>query len=223
MRALSNADLPISQAILETLQGMAWLELTGLISGLVCVWLLIRQNVWTFPIGLVYSVVSVWVFFEARLYADVLLSGYYVLMNGYGWYYWLYGGVRAPSETLPVSRTPPRTGLIVAVLTAGSTAAMGWFFDTQTDAAFPYWDSATTCMSFAAMWMTARKYIDNWIVWLAVDVIATAIYYLKDIHFYAILYGVYLGMAIMGWRAWQLTLIRQASDRANPPIAASSA
>jgi nicotinamide mononucleotide transporter len=201
---------------------MDWLEFSGLVSGLLCVWLLIRQNVWTFPIGLVYAVVSVAVFFEAKLYADVLLSGYYVLMNGYGWYYWLYGGPRPGEDVLPVTRTPLPTGLWLIGLTALAVAGMGWFFDTQTDAAFPYWDSATTCLSFAAMWMTARKYIDNWIVWLVVDVIATAIYYLKDIHFYAILYGVYLGMAILGWRAWQLSMIRQAHERSNRPVAASS-
>ena len=206
---------------------MDWVEFTGLVSGLLCVWLLIRQNVWTFPIGLVYAVVSVVVFFEARLYADVLLSGYYVLMNGYGWYYWLYGGTRVrgsggprAQDALPVSRTPLGTAVVLGGLTAAAIAGMGWFFDTQTDAAFPYWDSATTCMSFAAMWMTARKYIENWAVWLIVDVIATAIYYLKDIQFYAILYGVYLGMAILGWRAWQLTMIRQ--ERSTRPIAASS-
>lgn len=200
---------------------MEWLELTGLVSGLVCVWLLIRQNVWTFPIGLVYSVVSVAVFIEAKLYADVLLSGYYVLMNAYGWYFWLFGGVRTAADVLPVTRTPGATTALLTGVTAVSVLAMGWFFATQTDADFPYWDSATTCMSFAAMWMTARKYLENWLVWLVVDVIATAIYYVKGIHFYAILYGVYLGMAIMGWRAWQLTMIRQA--RQAPSGAASSA
>ncbi len=195
---------------------MEWLELTGLLSGLLCVWLLIRQNVWTFPIGLVYSVVSVAVFIEARLYADVLLSGYYVLMNAYGWYYWLYGGMRNAADVLPVSRTPPRTAWVLSLVTAVAIGAMGWFFDTRTNADFPYWDSATTCMSFAAMWMTARKYIGNWVVWLVVDVIATAIYYVKGIHFYAILYGVYLGMAIMGWRAWQLTMTKQSAERTRP-------
>jgi nicotinamide mononucleotide transporter len=198
------------------LAAMSWLELAGLASGLVCVWLLIRQNVWTFPIGLVYAVVSVFVFLEARLYADVLLSAYYVLMNAYGWYFWLFGGVRTAEDQLPVSRIPWRSGLMLAGATALAIGGMGWFFDTRTNADFPYWDSATTCMSFAAMWMTARKYIENWWVWLAVDVIATAIYYVKGIHFYAILYGVYLGMAIMGWRAWQLTMIRQSAGRTNP-------
>ena len=201
---------------------MDWLEFGGLTSGLLCVWLLIRQNVWTFPIGLVYSVVSVAVFIEARLYADVLLSGYYVLMNAYGWYYWLRGGVRSSADELLVSRVPVRVAGLLAVATAVAVVAMGWFFDTRTNADFPYWDSVTTCMSFAAMWMTARKYIENWIVWLLVDVIATAIYYVKGIDFYAILYGVYLGMAILGWRAWQLTMIRQAAARSSPAAASSA-
>jgi len=201
--------------MLETLYtavvAMDWLEFSGLASGLLCVWLLIRQNVWTFPIGLIYSVVSVAVFMQQRLYADVLLSGYYVLMNGYGWYYWLRGGVRngvrSETQELPVTRMDHRTLLLVALLTAVATALMGWFFATQTNASLPYWDSFTTCASFTAMWMTARKYLENWIVWLLVDVVASIIYLVKGIEFYAVLYFVYLGMAIMGLRAWQMSML----------------
>ena len=181
-------------------------ELVGMVSGLVCVWLLIRQHVATFPIGLVYAFVSVAVFFEQRLYADVLLSGYYVLMNAYGWYYWLRGGERSGGDELPVSRTPRSTSVWLVALGVVGIAAMGWLLDTRTDADLPYWDSGTTVMSFAAMWMTARKYIENWIVWLVVDVIATGMYVIKGIELYAVLYAVYLGMAIMGWRAWRRTM-----------------
>ena len=185
---------------------MPWLESIGLISGLLCVWLLIRQNVWTFPIGLIYAVVSVLVFMQVRLYADVLLSGYYVIMNGYGWYYWLNRGERTDTDVLAITFTPRRLLLPLIAVTAAATFGMGWFFDTQTDAALPYWDAATTCMSFAAMWMTARKYIDNWIVWLIVDVMATVIYLIKGIELYAVLYAVYLAMAVMGWRTWQRSM-----------------
>lgn len=213
----------LPDALVSALTGMAWLEAIGLGSGLLCVWLLIRQNVWTFPIGLIYAFVSVAVFFEQRLYADVLLSGYYVLMNGYGWYYWLYGGKRLAAQSttvhkataahkadeLPVTRTPRQVLLVLGLATLAAILAMGWFFDNRTQADLPYWDSATTCMSFAAMWMTARKYLENWIVWLVVDVIATGIYLVKGIELYAVLYGVYLGMAVIGWRAWQQTLRQQ--------------
>ncbi|MEZ5560466.1 MAG: nicotinamide riboside transporter PnuC [Pseudomonadales bacterium] len=198
--------------LLDTLRAMAWLEFTGLVSGILCVWLLIRQNVWTFPIGLLYSVISVAVFVDQRLYADVLLNAYYVLMNGYGWYYWLYGGSRRAEQDLPVTFTPARTRWLLMVAVAAGTAAMGWFLDNRTDADLPYWDSATTTMSFAAMWMTARKYIDNWIIWLVVDVIATGMYVYKDIDFYAVLYGIYLGMAIMGWQAWKRSMNELASS-----------
>ena len=185
---------------------MDWLEATGLISGLGCVWLQIRQNIWTFPVGLVYAFVSVAVFLEQRLYADVLLSGYYVLMNAYGWYYWSYGGSRSASDELPPTFTPGRTLAWLGVVVAAGIALMGSFFDTQTQADLPYWDSATTVMSFAAMWMTARKYLENWVVWLVVDVIATVMYAVKGIELYTLLYAIYLGMAVMGWRAWRRTM-----------------
>ena len=185
---------------------MDYLEFTGLASGLLCVWLLIRENIWTFPIGLIYAVVSVAVFVEQRLYADVLLSGYYVLMNAYGWYHWRYGQRRKRDVELPVSRTPLLTlGWLSALVVLG-VVAMGWFFDTRTDADLPYWDSMTTVMSFAAMWLTTRKYIESWIVWLVVDIIATGIYLIKGIELYALLYAIYLGMAVMGWRAWQRSM-----------------
>jgi nicotinamide mononucleotide transporter len=193
-------------SLVSALAEMAWLEFSGLLSGLLCVWLLIRQNVWTFPIGLIYAVVSVVVFTQQRLYADVLLSGYYVLMNGYGWYYWLKGGIRSPDDELPVTHIDPRTLLWLAALTGLSTLAMGWFFATQTNADLPFWDSFTTCASFAAMWMTARKYLENWMVWLVVDVVASVIYLVKGIEFYAVLYFVYLGMAIMGFLAWRQSM-----------------
>lgn len=191
-------------------QEMGLLELTGLISGLLCVALLIRENVWTFPIGLVYSFVSVAVFASEKLYADVLLSGYYVLMNGYGWYYWLHGVVRKVDDSSTTTMLPvhcPRTTAIfllpIAIL---GIAGMGWFFDTQTDAALPYWDSATTILSFIAMWMTARKHLENWLLWLLVNVMAMGIYWIKGIELYAVLYAVYLVMAVWGWRAWRRTM-----------------
>lgn len=185
---------------------MEWLEFAGLVSGLVCVWLLIREKVWTFPVGLVYAFVSVAVFVEQRLYADLLLSAYYVLMNAYGWWYWLYGGSRNVVDDLLPHNISRQAIASLSGLSVVGIAAMGWFFASQTDADLPYWDSATTVLSFVAMWMTARKFVENWIVWLVVDVIATAVYAYKGIDLYALLYAIYFGMAIMGWRAWRRSM-----------------
>ena len=188
-----------------------WLEATGLISGLVCVALLIRQNIWNWPIGLLYSLVSIVVFFRARLYADLALHVFYVVMNGYGWYYWAFAKRAIQLETVPVTQTPARVAVALTLVVAGATAAMGWLLANRTNAAVPYWDSATTTMSFAGMWLTARKHIENWIVWLVVDVIATGIYLYKGLEMYALLYCVYIGMAFAGWWAWRTSMLRTAA------------
>jgi nicotinamide mononucleotide transporter len=107
-----------------------------------------------------------------------------------------------------VTNVPLRIGFGLTALVVVGTVAMGWFLDTKTDADLAYWDSLTTVMSFAAMWMTARKYIENWIVWLVVDVVATVMYTVKGLDFYAILYGVYLGMAVWGFLAWRRSLLQ---------------
>jgi len=190
-------------------------ELVGLVSGVLCVWLLIRQNIWTWPIGLLYALVSVLVFYRARLYADVLLHVFYVGMNAYGWYYWLSGDVERRQaedlDRLPIAFTPRASWVAIVGLTAAGTFGLGWLLGTYTDADLPYWDGATTAMSFTAMWMTARKYIENWGVWLVVDVLATGIYVYKGIEPYALLYGLYIAMAVWGWWSWQQALRRQAA------------
>ena len=183
-----------------------WLEATGLVSGLLCVALLIRQNIWNWPIGLLYSAVSIVVFYRSRLYADLALHVFYVVMNAYGWYYWLFAKRPSHVDEVPVSHTPLGYAAALLGLVAISVLGLGWFLTHHTDAAVPYWDSATTTMSFAAMWMTARKYIENWIVWLIVDVVATGIYLYKGIEMYALLYCVYIGMAFAGWWAWRRSM-----------------
>lgn len=193
--------------MLEALVSMDPFEVLGLVSGLLCVWLLIRQNVWTFPIGLLYALVSLVIFLDARLYADFTEHVYYVVMNAYGWFYWLRGGGRqAGDEALPVTHIGGAIGVSLIALTVIATAGIGAYLDNFTDADLPYWDTSTTVMSFIAMWMTARKYIENWYVWFVVDVVKTIIYVVKGIELYAVLYGVYLGMAIAGWWAWQRSM-----------------
>lgn len=183
-------------------------ELVGAGSGLLCVWLIIRENIWNWPVGLTYALVSVLVFYNARLYSDLVLHVFYVFMNGYGWYFWLRGsGTRSSEGRLVVARLSIRIAASLGVATVVGIAAMGWLFDRYTDADLAYWDSTTTVLSFAAMWMTARKYIENWIIWLVVDVLATGIYIFKGIWPYALLYGLYIPMAVWGWMTWSRSML----------------
>ena len=169
-----------------------WLGMVGLVSGLLCVWLLIKENILTFPIGLLYAAITVVVMYQSRLYADTLLNAYYVVMNAYGWYFWLYGGKgRRSAEQLVVGTTDNQLRWILVVLTVVGFLAMGYYFDNFTDADLAYPDSFTTVASFIAMWMSARKYLESWFVWFIVNVITVILYVIKgqqdpNLYFWAV-------------------------------------
>ena len=191
-----------------------WLEAAGLVSGVLCVWLLIKEHILTFPIGMLYAVVTVIVVARALLYADVLLNLYYVLMTAYGWYYWLYGGqqLREEAGELLPQRITVNTVAALVLITAFGTVLMGYGFAKYTQADMAYADSLTTVASFVAMWMSARKYLSSWVAWFLIDIVQIALYVLKGfssdpgLFFYAALYTVYLAMAVWGWLSWRRRL-----------------
>ncbi len=195
------------ESVVAWAQTLNWFEVSGLASGLLAVWLLIRQNIWAWPVGLAYALVSCVVFAQARLYADFILHIFYVGMNVYGWWYWLFREHQAgQATTFMVSNVPARQAWMLAMLSLVGMFVMGTTLDRWTQADFAYLDSATTVLSFAAMWMMARKYLENWIIWFFVDIAAVTLYLVKGLVLYALLYGVYLAMAIAGWIAWKRSI-----------------
>lgn len=199
-----------------------WLGLIGFVSGILCVWLLIKENVLTFPIGLIYAAVTVVVMMRNQLYADTLLNFYYVIMNGYGWYFWLRGADntrRGIEGELKITWTPAVHWKVVIVLVIAGSALMGWYFANWTNADYAYLDSFTTVTSFVAMWMAARKYLENWILWFVVNVISVGLYVVKaeqdpQLYFYALLYAIYLILAVVGWQTWRKQVAWQ--QQSNP-------
>ena len=180
------------------------MEVLGLISGLLCVWLLIRENVLTFPIGLIYAVLTVVVVYNEKLYADVFLNIYYVGMNAYGWFFWLRGGgERRVERHLQVGSVTQKQILWLASILVIGSAIMGYVLASFTDADLAYPDSFTTVASFIAMYLSARKYLESWYLWFIVDVVQVVLYLIKGIEMYALLYFIYLVMAFFGWRAWR--------------------
>ncbi len=187
-------------------------ELIGLISGLLAVFFLIKESIWTWPSGIIYVLVSFVVFWEARLYGDFLLHVFFLVLNIYGWAYWIKGN-NSQDNSVVITQL----SLKQALFTLGTTM-IGIFifariligipnlFEGVDPPALPYWDSTTSILSVTGMWLTARKKIDNWYYWFAVDVLATGIYFYKELYFYALLYLVYIGMAVAGYRAWKKTM-----------------
>ncbi len=200
------------QQIIDYALGIDVLEFAGLIFGLLAVWFLIRQNILTWPAGIIYILISFVIFWRVRLYGDFILHVFFLVLNIYGWYYWLHGR-KNDKEELPVTTFSLPVNLLIALVTALGVWGFGYllqrlpdYFSGLSAAALPYWDATTTILSVTAMWLTTRKKLENWYYWLVVDILATGIYVYKEIYFYAFLYGVYIIMAFSGLLAWKKSM-----------------
>ncbi len=184
-------------------------EVVGVAFGLVSVWLTVRENIWCWPTGLVNVGLFIIVFWQARLYADMGLQVVYVVLSLYGWYEWLHGGRNRGA--LAVSRAP-LPGVVGGALGGVAFAVfLGATLKHATDASLPYWDSATTSFSLVAQWMLTRKWIENWVIWIAVDVVYVGIYAAKQLYLTAGLYAVFLGLATLGLLEWKKSLAAPAA------------
>lgn len=180
-------------------------EIIGSILGLIGVTLMIRQNVWGWPVGLVQVAVYAWVFYAAKLYSDALLQFFFFGIQAYGWWHW-WRGADAAHSTLPVTRLGGRA--IAAWIAAGTAGTVAWgeFMQRTTDAALPHWDAFILVFSLIAQWLQARKRLENWIGWMIVNVVAIGVFWVKELWLTAALYVVFLGMAVVGFVAWRRAL-----------------
>jgi nicotinamide mononucleotide transporter len=191
---------------------MTWIEGIAAVCGLLCVWLTVRQNVLCWPTGLIQVVLYIGVFYEARLYSDLILHVIYVVMQIYGWYHWLPGGAERTELKGTTLSLPALAGWIF--LGAAATAPWGYTMATYTDAAAPYADAFIAVASLIAQWLMARKKLESWHFWVAVDLIAIAVYLYKQLFITTGLYSVFLILAILGFFQWRKTL--RPSDLAVP-------
>jgi nicotinamide mononucleotide transporter len=183
---------------------MTAIEALAALFGVVSVYLSVRQNIWSWPTAIVNVGLYTIVFYQSRLYADMGLQVIYVVLSFYGWYQWLYGGKNRTE--LPVSRTPRRVGMILVLLGIAATGTLGSILHRTTNAALPYLDSTTTSTSLIAQWMMTRKLLENWLVWVAVDVVYIGMFIYKSLYLTAGLYLVFLVLSATGYFRWRRSL-----------------
>jgi nicotinamide mononucleotide transporter len=183
---------------------MAWklfLQIVGVCLGLLYLLLEYRASIYLWVVGLIMPLVHGFLYYQSGLYADMGMNAYYVVAGLYGWLVW-HNKPRKSGTSFPITRTPAR---LIAPLLAVAVVVFGaiwWVLARYTDSTVPVWDALSTALSVVAMWMLSRKYVEQWLVWLVVDMISSGLYIYKGIPFTAGLYALYSVLAVAGYVRW---------------------
>ena len=178
-------------------------EVFGFVTGIICVWLTVRENIWNWPIGLANSAFYVALFLRTHLFADMGLQVIYIVLGVLGWYWWLRGGEQRTA--LRVGHASYITWLVLGALVAAGTAGLTLFLRSVGDVA-PFLDALTTTLSLAAQYLLTRKALENWYVWITADIIYIGLYFAKGLPLTAVLYMLFLALCVAGWRQWRQVL-----------------
>lgn len=185
-------------------------EILGTVSGVICVWLTAIQSIWCWPVGLLNNGFFLALFVKDRLYADCLLQAIYVVLGLYGWHFWLHGG--RDRAALPVSRTPAAAWRLLGALFAAGTLALAfllvrsaaWLGLPPPDRI--WWDAPTTVLCLLAQYMLTRKWLANWVVWIATNCSYIGLYLVKGRPLIAALQVVFIAISVQGYRSWRAEL-----------------
>jgi nicotinamide mononucleotide transporter len=186
---------------------VSFIELAGTLTGLACVWLAARQNILTWPIGMVSMVCFFAIFYQVHLYSDMFLQVYFFVMSVYGWLNWS----KQHQAHIPVSVLDNKARTMVFAAVAATTAALGFMMTGihswlpalfPQPAAYPFVDTFIAVASVLALVLQARRILENWILWIAIDIVAVYVYYDRNIRLVSIEYAVFTILAVYGFFAW---------------------
>ena len=180
---------------------MSTLEIIAAIPGLLAVWLQAREKILAWPFAIVSVAILAYIFFFQRLYSDFGLHVIYIFLNVYGWIVW--SNKEDTEEVRPTLIMDWKQIGLASGITLIGTAILGYVMNENTDADVPYFDAFTTCGSLVAQYLLARKFLQNWIFWIVVDLVAIPLYIYKGLYVVAALFVVYLGICIYGYWSWK--------------------
>jgi len=189
---------------------MSAIEIIGVIVSALAIWLTARRHMTCWPVGLLSVAIYGWIFFDAKLYSDMLLQGAFALLQIYGWRRWLVqrGKGSADDKGITVLDVPFRAllpGLAWAVV---ASVVLGLLMSRLTDAALPFVDATLTAFSLVAQYWTARRYIASWWLWSAVNIVYVGMFAFKGLYPTSGLYAFLIVLAVVGWRDWHRALIK---------------
>jgi len=197
-----------------TAPGSSCLELVAVVFGVVSVLLSVKEHIWSWPTALINVALFTLLFYRTGLYSDMGLQVVYFVLSIYGWYEWLYGG-KGRTE-LRVSRTPRRVWLALSGIAVAFWAVDGYATSHLPSVSLPYVDAATATVSLVAQYLMTRKYLENWTLWIIIDVVYVGMFIYKGLYLTAGNYAIYLVLAVMGHLAWKKSLASRVESLAIP-------
>ncbi len=191
----------------QNLLNTSWLEIIAVIFGLLSVWFCRKENILVYPTGIVNVLIFVYIFFSAKLYANMGINFFYFVMSIYGWYMWTHKG-KNDEKTLTVTKCSRNEYIIDISAFIFFFIILRYVLNKYTDSNYPLWDSFTTSIFFIAMWMQARKKLESWILWIIGDTLIIPLCFINNLVFTSFQYLVFLMLAISGLIEWNKSFIK---------------
>ena len=204
--------------IVSAQEELNYLELVAAALGVCSVWLVTRRDIRAFPVGIAMVGLYAYVFWRERLYADMLLQGFFAVMQAHGWVSWRRAA-GSSNQRITIRRMRRSQWIWTLVLLTAGTSALGYLTSTYTDADIPWLDAFTTSLSVIAQIWLNRRYLDNWLLWIAVNITYLFQYSFKSLYITTGLYAVFLVMAVVGYRSWKAQFQIQNQDPINGEFA----
>jgi len=180
---------------------MAVFELIATITGILAVALQTQEKIWAWPIAILSVAISVYVFWDNHLYSDMGLHFIYIILNIYGWFIW--SSRCGTTEVVATQKLTMRALVVCASLAIVGSFVLGYFMNNFTNADLAYIDAFTTSTSLVAQYLLAKKYLENWLFWIVVDIVAIPLYTFKELYFFAFLFLIYLLLSLCGYYSWR--------------------
>ena len=190
--------------LVNNILATTWLEAVAVVFGILSVWFARKENIWTYPTGIVNVLIYVYLCFFAGLYADMGINAFYFVMSVYGWYNWSRRDEN--SEHVPITRLSVKEWIMYILLVITAYLVIYFVLIRFTDSTVPAFDSFTTSLFIVGMLLMALKKIENWILWIAGDILVIPLFAYKGLVFTSVQYIVFLVLAIMGFLEWRVRL-----------------
>jgi len=194
------------QFLISQLHQTSTLEWVAVVTGFICIYLAAKESIWNWPISIISVISYGFLFFREAMYGDMTLQIYFLFTAFYGWYFWIK---KRTADQKPISKLETKNWLLVIIFVLVLSIFLGWFMASFTNSTVPYADGFCTSVSFVAQFLLTRKILENWLLWVFVNICYVPLFIYKNLNLSALLYVVLIIIAFKGYLDWKKTYREQ--------------